>query len=140
MEITNLKVGDRVEYRGVFGADAPKVAEIIGLGTNKGSHVVDLDNGSWAYEHQIIRVLENPEIASEKMMYLTFERHFRKPHLWKIIALTSSEQTARLMSGDSDKARFVLERPADEAIAMRNSHILYTYDEVEDFLIKGEKP
>ncbi len=48
-----FKIGDKVLWRGGFGADAQKKVTIIGTGTKNGSKVYDLDNDHWAYAEQL---------------------------------------------------------------------------------------
>jgi hypothetical protein len=58
-----LKVGDRVLYRGMYGADAPKLGTIVGMeeDEDKGGTMiydVDLDDGAthWGYTNQFTAV------------------------------------------------------------------------------------
>ena len=48
-------IGDQVMWRGGWGRNAPALAKIIDLGEKNGEAVYDLDNGHWAYEHQLDR-------------------------------------------------------------------------------------
>lgn len=75
-----LRVGDKVEWRGAWGSNAPALAEVTGieildgtdtkygLDTDKVSWdaanriVVDLDNGHWAYGSQISPVTEGVRV------------------------------------------------------------------------------
>jgi hypothetical protein len=40
-------------WRGSWGTRQPAPAKIIDLGEKNGEPVYDLDNGHWAYEHQL---------------------------------------------------------------------------------------
>jgi hypothetical protein len=48
-----LWVGNKVNWRDSKTGSIPVEATIIRVGTENGQTVVDLDNGHWAYEHQI---------------------------------------------------------------------------------------
>ena len=48
-----FNIGDQVIWRGGWGRNAPAPAKIIDLGEKNGEPVYDLDNGHWAYEHQL---------------------------------------------------------------------------------------
>jgi hypothetical protein len=50
-----FNIGDQVMWRGGWGRNAPAPAKIIDLGEKNGEPVYDLDNGHWAYEHQLNR-------------------------------------------------------------------------------------
>jgi len=69
INMSNIKVGDYVMWRGAWGTEVPKKAKVIGLELTRspkdkegviveqvkaGDHfLVDLDNGKWAYGWQI---------------------------------------------------------------------------------------
>jgi hypothetical protein len=48
-----FNIGDQVMWRGSWGTRAPAPAKVIDLGEKNGEPVYDLDNGHWAYEHQL---------------------------------------------------------------------------------------
>lgn len=50
-----FKVGDRVLYRGCWGAFPEEPATITGIGTKNGRRVYDLDNNHWGYEDQLTK-------------------------------------------------------------------------------------
>ena len=50
--------GARVEYCPAFGTQPAVVVTIEGRGEKNDRPVYDLDNGHWAYESQIIRVID----------------------------------------------------------------------------------
>ena len=54
------EVGDRVMWRGAFGAAVARPATITGLGEKNGRPLYDLDNGHWAYETQIDGLVAEP--------------------------------------------------------------------------------
>jgi hypothetical protein len=48
-----FNIGDQVMWRGGWGVRAPEPAKVVDLGEKNGEPVYDLDNGHWAYEHQL---------------------------------------------------------------------------------------
>ena len=50
-----FNIGDQVMWRGGWGTRAPKPARIVDRGEKDDTPVYDLDNGHWAYEHQLDR-------------------------------------------------------------------------------------
>ena len=57
------EIGQRVIWRGGWGAQAPKEAKIVGTGEKNDQPVYDLDNGHWAYEYQ----LENLNVSMQHL-------------------------------------------------------------------------
>lgn len=58
----DLRVGDTVEYRGAFGSGPLALAIILETGDEKnGRPLVALNDGHWAYEDQIVRVVQRKE-------------------------------------------------------------------------------
>jgi len=58
MNKAELKVGDKVNYRGVFGTGPIQQATIEAFDINKGRTCVDLDNRHWAYLDQIVSIVK----------------------------------------------------------------------------------
>jgi len=57
MNINEIKIGQRVEYRPSFSSGAPMLGYVEEIGEHKGQPVVDFTNGQgWAYAHQIDRI------------------------------------------------------------------------------------
>jgi hypothetical protein len=87
-----FNIGDQVIWRGGWGTRGPALAKIIDLGEKNGEPVYDLDNGHWAYEHQL-GLNEEPSLRDMLKMSL-------------ILAITAPTDT------DSDKAVAMADRIA----------------------------
>ena len=57
MNIIDLKVGDKISYRGSYGLDPLQEATIESFGRKNGKSLVYLDDGHWAYVTQIDAVI-----------------------------------------------------------------------------------
>lgn len=51
-----FRLGQTVIWRGSWGTDFPRLAVIVELAEKNDQPVYDLDNGHWAYEHQLSEV------------------------------------------------------------------------------------
>jgi hypothetical protein len=67
--MSHLRIGNKVNWRGALGAYPPKEVTIIGDGMEGGEVVYDLDNGHWAYGHQ----LTNRALAEVDELYAKWE-------------------------------------------------------------------
>lgn len=54
--IYQFEVGQEVIWRGGWGSRPPLPAKIVDKGEKNNQPVYDLDNGHWAYEHQLQEV------------------------------------------------------------------------------------
>ena len=54
--IYQFEVGQEVIWRGGWGSRPPLPARIVDKGEKNDRPVYDLDNGHWAYEHQLEEV------------------------------------------------------------------------------------
>lgn len=49
------KEGTKVTYRPCFGMGDPTEATVTGQGEKNGQPLLDLDNGHWCYETQVLK-------------------------------------------------------------------------------------
>jgi|TARA_R110000823_G_scaffold102767_1_gene220015 hypothetical protein len=68
-----LWVGNKVNWRDSKTGSIPVEATIIRVGTENGQTVVDLDNGHWAYEHQISGIAMDRMLAAVDELYAKWE-------------------------------------------------------------------
>ena len=68
-----LWVGNKVNWRDSKTGSIPVEATIIRVGTENGQTVVDLDNGHWAYEHQISGIAMDRACAEMSALYQKWE-------------------------------------------------------------------
>jgi len=57
MNIQKIRLGDKIEYRETFGSGGRVIGIVAGKGSKRGQPLVDLSNGTWAYCHQVDRIL-----------------------------------------------------------------------------------
>lgn len=68
-----LWVGNKVNWCDSKTGSIPVEATIIRVGTENGQTVVDLDNGHWAYEHQISGIAMDRALAEVDELYAKWE-------------------------------------------------------------------
>ena len=68
-----LWVGNKVKWCDSKTGSIPVEATIIRVGTENGQTVVDLDNGHWAYEHQISGIAMDRMLAAVDELYAKWE-------------------------------------------------------------------
>jgi|TARA_R110000772_G_scaffold265400_2_gene386808 hypothetical protein len=68
-----LWVGNKVNWCDSKTGSIPVEATIIRVGTENGQTVVDLDNGHWAYEHQISGIAMDRMLAAVDELYAKWE-------------------------------------------------------------------
>ena len=64
MNISKINIGDQIEYRPNFGSGIRQLGTVTDIDEKNDKGIVYLYNGTWAYAHQVDRVVKTAKSAT----------------------------------------------------------------------------
>ena len=81
--MSHLRIGNKVNWQGKYGTGPVEEVTIIGDGMEGDLVVYDLDNGHWAYGHQLTNRAMDNALAQRDELYAKWEAgHFPTNWHW----------------------------------------------------------